>query len=64
MPYHNATENKYISGDFDNILGITHRMDKGLGSQISAATAFGKGLEHGCPEAASKKSHSLNLPDA
>lgn len=39
-------------------------MDKGLGSQISAATAFGKGLDHGCPEAASKKSHSLNLPDA
>lgn len=47
MLQHKATETKYISGDFDNILGIKTRLDKALGSQISADTAFSEGLDHG-----------------
>lgn len=62
MPQHKATETKYVSGDFD-ISGIKTRLDKALGSQISADTAFSEGLDHGHPEVASEISYSLILPD-
>lgn len=67
VPQHNAEIN-YVSGDFDldniiiyfdNILGIKSRLDKALGSHISADRAFSEGLDHRGPEVAFKTRETI-----